>query len=385
VVPAADLVAVLDRHGMTFCSGVPCSLLGPFPELLSRQSDVEYVAATHEGEAVALAAGAWLGGGRPVVFMQNSGLGNAVNPLTSLVRPYRMPMLLLVTWRGRPGQRDEPQHRLMGRLTLDLLAAMEVPHLVLAPSPRALDQQVAELVAGMDEGSQPAALVVEPGTVAADVAVTEVPPPGRGEGSVEDGRSFAGPPTRIAALARVLELVPDSAAIVSTTGKCSRELFTLRDRPQHFYQVGSMGSASAIGLAVARVSARPVVVLDGDGAALMRLGTMATIGTYGPPNLVHVVLDNQAHDSTGGQRTVSSNVRFAAVAAACGYRRAVATDSLEGLAKAFGAAVAGSGPTLIHQRIIPGSLPDLTRVPSDLPRIARRFRAFVTAKPDPEQ
>ena len=186
-------------------------------------------------------------------------------------------------------------------------------------------------------------------------------------------------PARIDLLRCVQALVPADAAVVATTGKTGRELFTLEDRPQQLYQVGSMGCASAMGLGIALNSTRSVLVLDGDGATLMKLGTMATIGAYAPANLIHVLLDNGMHDSTGGQATVSPNVDFAAVAQACGYPGAYRCDTEAGFAQALGAALTeGPRPALIHAQIAPGSLAQLGR-PTISPRdVARRFRAFIT-------
>src|SRR5581483_5223400 len=151
------------------------------------------------------------------------------------------------------------------------------------------------------------------------------------------------------------------AAVIATTGKCGRELFTLDDREQHLYQVGSMGGAAGIALGLALNTPRPVVVLDGDGAALMKLGTLATIGAYRPLNLIHILLDNGVHDSTGGQATVSPGVDFAGVALACGYRYAASADSLDGFGQAFAEAQTAGGPALIHLRIAPGSMEKLGR------------------------
>jgi phosphonopyruvate decarboxylase len=182
-------------------------------------------------------------------------------------------------------------------------------------------------------------------------------------------------------LERALATVSDETAIIATTGKTGRELFTLADRPQHLYLVGSMGCASGLGLGLALNTERPVVVLDGDGAALMKLGTLATIGAMAPKNLVHLVLDNGVHDSTGGQATVSPNVDFAAAAVACGYRRAVACDSLAGLDRALAEALAAPGPTLVHLRIAPGSMAKLGRPTVTPDEVARRFRAFLRSPP----
>ena len=308
---------------------------------------------------------------------QNSGLGNTVNPLTSLNHPFRIPTLLIVTWRGQPGLKDEPQHELMGEVMGSLLDTIAVGHAGFPKEtdavPATLDR--AERAMAVDE--LPFALIMEKGSVRDD-GLDQPDQPIRPRGTIEDLRQGEERPTRIDLLRCVQTLAPAEVAVVATTGKTGRELFTLEDRPQQLYQVGSMGCASAMGLGVALNSTRPVLVLDGDGAALMKLGTMATIGAYAPSNLIHVLLDNGAHDSTGGQATVSPNVDFAAVAQACGYPRAYRCDSAKGFAQALAAAVADDPrPVLIHAKIAPGSLAKLGR-PTISPRdVARRFRAFI--------
>lgn len=373
---ASFISAAASRARIGFYSGVPCSFLTPLINRTASDRSLAYVGAASEGEAVAIAAGAWLGGRETAVMCQNSGLGNAVNPLTSLNAPFRIPTLLVVTWRGEPGLKDEPQHELMGRITQRLLDTMEVPH---APFPAGTNDLGAALDAArseMDRTGLPYAFVMAKGTLA-DEALDEAPrmpnPPGARIDLIVDGAR----PARVEVLERVLADIPGDAAVIATTGKTGRELFTLADREQHLYQVGSMGCAAPMGLGVAMTTGRRVVVLDGDGAALMKLGAMATIGAYAPDGLIHVVLDNGVHDSTGGQATVSPVVDFAAVALACGYRAAFTADSAAGFTDAFTRALGGAGPVLIHARIRPGSLERLGR-PTVAPHdVARRFRSFL--------
>ena len=175
----------------------------------------------------------------------------------------------------------------------------------------------------------------------------------------------------------MLEAAPTNAPIIVTTGKAGREMFTLADREQHLYQVGSMGCAAPMGLGVALTTGKRTIVLDGDGAALMKLGALATIGAYQPAGLLHVLLDNGVHDSTGGQATVSPTVDFAGVALACGYTQALVCDSVAGFAEAFRLALASSGPVLLHARIQPGSLEKLGRPTIAPHEIAQRFRGFL--------
>lgn len=365
-------------RGVDFYTGVPCSFLTPLINRVISDKRIRYVGAASEGEAVAIAAGAWLAGRETAVMCQNSGLGNTVNPLTSLNYPFRIPTLLIVTWRGQPGLKDEPQHELMGRITQRLLETMEIRH---APFPRtetAVAPALEEALAHMRATDLPFAFVMEKDAVRDDGLDQTTPAP-RPVGASSDLRRNGIRPIRSTILARFLEIVPADAAVVATTGKCGRELFTLADRDQHLYQVGSMGGASAMGLGLALNTKRPVVVLDGDGAALMKMGNLATIGAYAPKNLIHIVLDNGTHDSTGGQATVSPSVDFASAALACGYAAAARCDDEAGFEQAFRTALAAQGPALIHARIAPGSMEKLGR-PTVAPKdVARRFRAFVTS------
>lgn len=375
---AADaFLGPAQERGFSFYTGVPCSFLTPLINRVISDPALAYVGAASEGEAVAVAAGAWLAGKRTVVMCQNSGLGNTVNPLTSLNHPFRIPSLLIVTWRGQPGLADEPQHALMGEVTGSLLDTIAIGHAGFPKEAGAVAAVLDHAERAMAAADLPFALVMEKGSVRDD-GLDQPDQPARTRGAIEDLREGGARPARFDLLRRVQVLAPAEAAVVATTGKTGRELFTLEDRAQQLYQVGSMGCASAMGLGIALNTERPVVVLDGDGAALMKLGTMATIGAHAPGNLIHVLLDNGVHDSTGGQATVSPNVDFAAVAQACGYALSVRCDSEAGFARALEAALGGGPkPVLIHALIAPGSLARLGR-PTIAPReVARRFRAFL--------
>ena len=365
------------ERGFSFYTGVPCSFLTPLINRVISDPGLTYIGAASEGEAVAVAAGAWLAGRRTVVMCQNSGLGNTVNPLTSLNHPFRIPTLLIVTWRGQPGLKDEPQHALMGAVMGSFLDTIAIGH---AGFPKEADSVAATLdraERAMAADELPFALILEKGSVRDD-GLDQPNQPVRPRGEVADLSQGGVRPARIDLLRSVQALVPAEAAVVATTGKTGRELFTCGDRSQQLYQVGSMGCASAMGLGIALNTERPVLVLDGDGAALMKLGAMATIGAHAPGNLVHVLLDNGVHDSTGGQATVSPNVDFAAVAQACGYPRGFRCDSEAGFARALEAAFAGGPrPVLIHALIAPGSLAALGRPTIAPHEVARRFRSFI--------
>jgi phosphonopyruvate decarboxylase len=286
--------------------------------------------------------------------------------------------LLIVTWRGEPELGDEPQHKLMGEITAPILDTVRVGHL---PFPNEADAVEAALDAALEAMARydlPFAFIMAKGSVAEralSVPERALPGPGRAEDFSEAGER----PARAEILERFLALVDDQAAVIASTGKCGRELFTLSDRAQHLYQVGSMGCAGAMGLGVALNSSRPTVVLDGDGAVLMKMGALATIGAEAPDSFIHVVLDNGVHDSTGGQPTVSASVNFAAVAGACGYAFTAVCDSVSGFEQAYGIAAAMTGPSLLHIRIRPGSMDKLGRPTIRPPDVARRFRDFVVA------
>ena len=369
-------INILKARGFRFFSGVPCSFLTPLINGIAAGEISRYVVATSEGEAVAIAAGAWLAGNPAGVLCQNSGLGNMVNPLTSLNHPFRIPILLVVTWRGEPGIVDEPQHQLMGEITPSLLQLMGIDWRVMPDQVNALETCVDEGIALMSRRGIPVALIVRQGSFS-DNKWQEAPidPPSRGRRHNLTAGGVR--PSRIRILEQVLSHLPAEAAVIATTGKCARELFTLADRHQHLYMVGAMGSASAVGLGIALHSQRPVVVLDGDGAALMRLGTFATIGATSPSNLIHIVLDNGMHDSTGGQRTVSDAIDFAGVGTACGYAHVLSCDSTEGVSRALDLALREKGPHLLHARIAPGSIDKLGRPTIAPHEVARRFSAFL--------
>jgi phosphonopyruvate decarboxylase len=334
VIEAAEFVEAARERGFDWYAGVPCSFLTPFINYVLQDESLHYVSAANEGDAVALIAGVELGAGRKrrgIAMMQNSGLGNAVSPLTSLTWTFRLPQLLIVTWRGQPGVHDEPQHALMGPITPQMLETMEIPWELFPTEADQIGPALDRATQYMDSTGRPYALVMQKGSV----APYELKKTGlsgvRANAHPATIERFEGERvTRHDALQKVIGNTPkDTTVVLASTGFCGRELYAIDDRENQLYLVGSMGCVTpmALGLALSRPDLR-VVALDGDGAALMRLGAMATLGTYGPPNLVHLLLDNAAHDSTGGQATVSPHISFAGIAAACGYAIALEGDDL---------------------------------------------------------
>lgn len=381
MISARALLHELAARGVAELIGVPCSYLTPLINRAASDAVVGYVPATQEGEALAIAAGAWLAGVTACVVTQNSGLGNMVNPLTSLTHPCRIPVPIIVTWRGEPGHPDEPQHEQLGVVMRDLLSLIDIRHSVLPAEQARLGTMVEAGWAAMRDSGQPYAFLLRRDTVEPERLWEPEPPAPVVPEVVRRGVPGPGRPCRIDVLDCLLGIIPDTTAVISTTGKTSRELFTLRDRDQHFYLVGAMGSASAVGLGVARHTSARVVVLDGDGAALMRLGTLATVGAHPAPGLVHVLLDNQVHDSTGGQRSLSAQIDFPALASACGYRSVYDCWGVDGFAEALESAQSRPGPSFVYLRTRPGSLRELGRPTLHPSMVARRFRDFLTGLP----
>ncbi len=320
--------------GFSMYTGVPCSYVKPFINYVIDAPDLTYIGATNEGDAVAIATGAELGGKRAIVMMQNSGLGNAVSPLTSLNAVFRIPVLMIVTLRGEPGgPADEPQHELMGAITTKMLETMNIAWDWFPQAAADIGPAIEKAVLHMRETNLPFCLVMKKDSVEAHKlkskpavrAFEEVKPV---QTSTSTSASASARPSRQEALQAVQRGVDPRDIVIATTGFTGRELYACEDRHNQLYVVGSMGCASCIGLGLAW--ARPdrrVVVLDGDGAMLMRLGALATLAYEAPPNLVHVLLDNEAHESTGGQSTVAHSMDLAGVAHSCGYVNVAKIDT----------------------------------------------------------
>ena len=362
--------------GFAIYTGVPCSYVKPFINYVIDATDLTYIGATNEGDAVAIATGAELGGKRAIVMMQNSGLGNAVSPLTSLNAVFRIPVLMIVTLRGEPGgPSDEPQHELMGAITTKMLETMNVAWSYFPMEAAEIGPSIEKAVAHMTETGLPFCLVMKKDSVGPHKLATKpvvrlaqgdsrpahvTPATDAKAVAATAGDEKAKRPSREDALRGVQRAVDPRDIVIATTGFTGRELYACEDRHNQLYVVGSMGCASSIGLGLAW--ARPdrrVVVLDGDGAMLMRLGALATLAYEQPKNLVHVLLDNEAHESTGGQSTVSHSMDLTGVARSCGYPSVAKAENVEDLE----ARLADRAPGL---RFV--SLKTRHGVPDDLPR-----------------
>ena len=347
------------KAGIDFFTGVPDSFLkGLCDELYGRYGtdSAAHIVAHNEGGAVGLCAGHYLASGRPALcYMQNSGLGNTVNPLTSLTDPqvYSIPCLLVIGWRGEPGTKDEPQHVRQGAVTLSQLELLGIPYQILSPDTTedAFRSQFSALLETL-RAQKPAALVIRKG------ALQSALKPVYGNDAVM---------TREEAAALILEASAPSDCFVSTTGKLSREIFELRekrgeDHRRDFLTVGSMGHASMIALRIAEEKPdRRVWCLDGDGAVFMHLGSLPLIGRRSPKNLIHAVINNGAHETVGGMPVCSGALNIRDLARAAGYPEILHAGSAESLRSALAGLKAGAGPVLLEIRCACGARSDLGR------------------------
>jgi phosphonopyruvate decarboxylase len=373
MIEAGSFVTAASERGFSLYSGVPCSYLTPFINHVISDESVRYVSAANEGDAVAIAAGAELGGTHAVAMFQNSGLGNAVSPLTSLTYVFQIPILLIVTLRGEPGgAADEPQHALMGGITTSMLETMQIPWEYFPAEEALIDGALDRALAHMNDARRPYALVMRQGTVKPSPLNASLEPRPLAQQSFARAQAAH---KRLDFLREIqTQLRPDDR-VIATTGYTGRELFACSDSSNQLYMVGSMGCASSLGLGLAL--ARPanrIIVLDGDGAALMRLGAMSSIGYERPPNLVHILLDNNVHESTGSQSTVSQSIDFCALAAACGYRRIARIADPGELADAL--AEATPELSFYHVPTVPGIPSNLGRPTLKPADVAIRFRNF---------
>ncbi len=344
----------LEKSGLTFFVGVPDSLLKNFCAYLSDSS--KDLIAANEGNAISIALGYHLATGKiGVCYMQNSGLGNATNPLVSLIHQdvYSVPMLLIIGWRGRPGVKDEPQHIAQGRITIDLLNTLEIKNSVLPEDIDEAQKVIDKAVEYMQTEQAPYAFVVKKGTF--EKYQPKDTAPNKYSVNRED------------ALKTIMPLLNKNDIIVSTTGKLSRELFELREargenHDSDFLTVGGMGHASSIALGIAlQKPGRNVYCFDGDGATIMHMGAQAIIGSNKPPNFRHVVFNNGAHDSVGGQPTTGYNIDIPTIAKANGYNIAQRAETIEEISAKFGQLQLSQGPALLEIRVKKGARSDLGR------------------------
>ena len=344
--------------GSDFYTGVPDSQLKALCNYLMDTYGIDkahHIIAANEGGCTALAAGYHLATGKlPVVYMQNSGEGNIINPAASLLsdKVYAIPMIFIIGWRGEPGVHDEPQHIYQGEVTVKLLDDMNIPSFIIGRD--TTDEEVSEAMSGfrkvLSEGRQ-AAFVIRKGALSYS-----------GDVEYKNDNSMVREE-----IIRHIAAASGESPVVSTTGKASRELFEIREangqsHKYDFLTVGSMGHSSSIALGIAlNKPDTKVWCIDGDGAVLMHMGAMAVLGANAPENLIHIVINNGAHETVGGMPTVAETINIPAIAKACGYKYAVCADSFESLDRELEAAKNHSGLSLIEVKCSIGARDDLGR------------------------
>lgn len=344
--------------GSDFYTGVPDSQLKPLCNYLMEHYGIDkrhHIIAANEGNAVALAAGYYLATGKvPVVYMQNSGEGNIVNPVTSLLHPdvYAIPMIFIVGWRGEPGTKDEPQHIFQGKITRKLLEDLEIPNFVIHKNTDKKDVSAAvdSFQPYLQEGKQVAFII--------------------GKGGLKYPSSLSYTNHHILRREEIIQhivKIADKDPIISTTGKASRELFEIREvnddsHAPDFLTVGSMGHSSSIALGIAlHQPDKKIWCLDGDGAALMHMGAMALIGANKPDHFVHIIINNGAHESVGGMPTVAGQIDFIAIAKGCGYPHALRVSARDELDDALRLAKSSNELIFIEIMCAIGARKDLGR------------------------
>lgn len=325
----------LDLLNADFYTGIPDSQLKSLCDYLNKKfgpySD-NHIIAANEGNCVAIAAGYHMATGKtPIVYMQNSGIGNAANPIISLTNDnvYAIPCIYIIGWRGEPGIHDEPQHIYQGKVTIKLLEDLDIQTFIVGKntSYKEISSKIDEISDILSKGKSVAFVIKKDALIYNE--------------SIKYENSFL--MSREEAIAKITEYTKDDI-VVSTTGKASRELFEIREENKQshahdFLTVGSMGHSSsiALGIAINKKNSR-VWCIDGDGAALMHMGALAVIGAKSPKNMIHVVINNLAHETVGGMPTVSSKIDFVAIAKACNYPNVVCVDNFDDLDKELASA-----------------------------------------------
>ena len=386
---ADRLHEVLKSRKIDFASGVPCGVLRCFIDNFNSDSDFIHIPAQNEPEAVGIAAGSFLGGKNPVIYMQNSGLLKSINEIGSLLIPCEIPMLFIVTYRGCEGE-DAPQHKITGGITEDVLDALSLYYHELTPEN--IENVVTESYDFMDKTKRPAVILVKRGwskkrflkTDSVEIRKDEIKwynPKEIIDSSMDkiiDRRNYSNKfeLKREEALDAIIKGIKKEDAIFSNTGLISRSLYERYDAPNFFYNVGSFGFVSSIGLgfAIAKKDKR-VFVIDGDSSVLTNFGTLVTIGYNKPKNLVHIILDNNAYASCSEEKSCSDKAHFPLVAAIQDYSSVFLVNNYNNLKKALQEIRKISGPVLVHAKIELGGRRNFDR-PKDLAYIARRFKNY---------
>ena len=348
----------LIKLGYDFYFGVPCSFLKNLINFAI--NNCEYIIANNEGDAVATAAGAYLGGRKTVVLMQNSGLTNASNPLASLNDTFNIPVLGFIGFRGEPGITDQPQHDLMGRITTEMLDSLQISWEYLSED---INEAIRQLQRADKYIRQSISFFF---AVRKDTFSKLILTRDKLNTNLNEFKHTKRQPDQIPSRLETLKTINTARGnrtiILATTGKTSRELYEIEDAENNLYMVGSLGCVGSLGLGLALARPEfPIIALDGDGGLLMRLGLLVTNAYYCPQNLLHILLDNNSHDSTGGQATLSGNVDFIELVAAAGYKRVIYVHNLQELTSKIQSWYEYPELTFLYIKISKGSKPNLAR------------------------
>lgn len=354
MIPCQKFYEFLVRNQIDFFTGVPDSLLKDFCAYVTDHTDEKNnIIAANEGNAIALATGHYLATRKiGLVYMQNSGLGNTINPLTSLADQdvYSIPMLLIIGWRGKPGEKDEPQHVKMGKVMLNTLDTLKIPYKLLGEN---YENTINEAIDYMKNNKVPYAIVVKK-----DIFE---------EYKLQNKKNTNYELNREEAIKTIVPLLNENDIVVSTTGKTSRELFQFRreikqGHEKDFLTVGSMGHSSSVALGIAlEKPSRIVYCFDGDGALIMHMGALSTIGNLKPKNFKHIVFNNFAHDSVGGQPTSAHNIDIVQIAKANGYANAFSVETKDQIIECTKRMKEMEGPVMLEIKVNKGARKDLGR------------------------
>lgn len=361
----------LKKEEIDFFVGVPDSLLKNFCSFVDDNIEKDnHIIAANEGNAISIASGYHLATKKiPVVYMQNSGLGNCINPLTSLAdkEVYSIPMLLIIGWRGEPGKKDEPQHLKQGRITREQLKILDIDYFVIDEN---TDEKscLEKVIKRINKNSSPVAILVRENTFK--------------KYKLKNKQKTIYKLKREEAIEEIINLSNDSDIFISTTGKTSRELYEIRknkgDAQKDFLTVGSMGHVSSIALGVAiGLKKQRVICLDGDGSLIMHLGSLPIIGAISPKNLIHVILNNCAHESVGGQPTVANEIDFEKLSSALNYKNFFQSSNVKQINDCWSQLIDSEGPSLFLINIKSSSRKDLGRPESSPIENKESFMEFI--------
>jgi len=357
MIKCEDFYNLLIKNGINFFCGVPDSLLKyPIAYITDHAMKKKNIITANEGNAIALAAGYYLATGKIcMVYMQNSGMGNAINPITSLIdkKVYNIPLIILIGWRGEPGEKDEPQHVKQGEITKSLLDVLGIPYDIIPESIEETNHVIKKAVDYMKKQNSAYAIIVKKGIFEPY--------------NLTNKSEISNNLSREEALKTVIDQLSSKDIIVSTTGKLSRELFEYREelKQKHnrdFLTVGSMGHCSqiALGIAISKTK-RNIYCFDGDSAVIMHMGSLAIIGSQKPENFKHIIFNNGAHDSVGGQDSVGLQIDIPLIAKACGYNSVFKADKKAEIIEGINNLKMAKGPSLLEIKIKKGARKDLGR------------------------